>query len=142
MTALSDSIASVRAMQPLKFTGRACELRGLTVLVDDLPLPVGSLVRIGATLGEIVGFSRERAIVMLLGQSGGIRPGDSVVGEQVAQMVGVGHQMLGRVLNGLGQPIDGKGALRLTSPRLLSPRPLSAMERKRITEPLFTGIRA
>ena len=142
MNLLADAIESVRAMQPLKFTGRAADLRGLTVLVDDLALPIGSLVRIGSTLGEIVGFSRERAIVMLLGQSGGIRPGDSVVGEQVAQMIGVGRQMLGRVLNGLGQPIDGKGPLRLTSPRPLSPRPLGPMERKRITLPLFTGIRA
>ncbi len=142
MNMLADAIASVKAMQPLKFTGRAADLRGLTVLVDDLALPVGSLVRVGGTLGEIVGFSRERAIVMLLGQAGGIRPGDAVVGEQVAQMLGVGRQMLGRVLNGLGEPIDGKGPVRLTSPRPLSPRPLGAMERKRISEPLFTGIRA
>ncbi len=142
MTMLADAIASVKAMQPLKFTGRAADLRGLTVLVDDLALPVGSLVRVGGTLGEIVGFSRERAIVMLLGQAGGIRPGDSVVGEQVAQMLGVGRQMLGRVLNGLGEAIDGKGPVRLSSPRPLSPRPLGAMERKRISEPLCTGIRA
>ena len=119
---------------------------GLTLLVDDLPLPTGTLVRIGARgadkLGEIVGFDRDRAIVMLLHQSGGIRPGDTVSGAQVAPLAPVGARLLGRIVDGLGRPIDSSGAVQETFSRPIDPEPLGPMERARITQPLHTGVRA
>jgi flagellum-specific ATP synthase len=150
VTVLASHLQTLEGMQPMRLTGTVAALRGLTLLVDDLPAPVGALVcvRQGSTplappiWGEIVGFTREHAIVMLLGQTGGIRVGDRVTAEQVAQTAPVGASMLGRVVDGLGRPIDGRGPLAETSPQPLHPRPVTAMRRRRIIEPLHTGIRA
>lgn len=146
---LRGAIDTIRELQPMRLIGTVAAVRGLSVIVDDLPMPVGSLVRIfSATgdrevvFGEIVGFTREQAIVMLLGQSTGIRPGDRVAGDQAAQTAGVGEHLLGRVINGLGQPIDDRGPIAETLPRPLSPEPIVAMKRSRISRPLYTGVRA
>ena len=96
----------------------------------------------GRRLGEVVGFDHDQAIVMLLGQTGGIRVGDGVTGLQTAQTVDVSNTMLGRVINGIGEPIDHGGPIRDAIPRAISPEPVGAMRRARITEPMYTGIRA
>ncbi|MBY0113914.1 MAG: FliI/YscN family ATPase [Phycisphaerales bacterium] len=150
MTTLAGAIATVRRTQPMLVIGQVVSIRGMTVLVEDLPLPVGSLVSIrsragvehAVTFGEVVGFTREHAVVMLLGQTGGIRAGDRVFGEQSSPTVGVSRQMLGRVLDGLARPIDNAGPILDTHPVPLSPDPVSAMKRRRISQPLATGIRA
>ena len=150
MSALATQIESVALSMPIEVTGVVGSLKGLTVLVDDLPLPVGSLVAFRSRdpgdrdrrFGEIVGFDRDQAIVMMLGQTGGIRVGDRVVGLQAAQTVPAGGAMLGRVVDGLGRPIDERGPIADGLPRPLSPAPIGAMRRRRITEPLHTGIRA
>jgi FliI/YscN family ATPase len=150
VTALAQEFETLASFVPMRITGTVSALRGLTVLVDDLPLPVGSLVsvrthhlRAGETnLGEVVGFTREHAIVMMLGQTVGVRVGDRVVGEETAQTVRVGRHLLGRVIDGLGRPIDGKGPVRDAAPRPINPRPLGAMARRRVKEPMRTGVRA
>jgi flagellum-specific ATP synthase len=140
----------------MRVEGVVAALRGLTVLVDDLPLPVGSLVGVGAswrggssddeesqaTMGEVVGFAREHAIVMLLGQTTGIRAGDRVVGLQTAQTAPVGDRLLGRVVNGLGRPIDALGPIHETVALPIHPEPLSPLRRRRITQAMHTGVRA
>lgn len=146
MSVLAAPLETLARVQPMRIVGTVGALRGLTLLVDDLPLPVGSLVRVGGSQrgvpGEVVGFTREHAIVMLLGQTTGIRVGDPVAGEQSAPTVRVGARLLGRVIDGLGRPIDGKGPILDTVARPLSPEPIRAMERRRITEPMHTGVRA
>lgn len=155
MSLLSAPLETLSRLEPMEITGRVAALRGLTVLVDDLPLPLGSLVRIerpgsrmgdaaaaSAALGEIVGFSGSQAIVMTLGSTTGITPRDRVVGLHAAQTVGVGEGLLGRVVDGLGRPIDGGGPVLDTLPRLIDPQPISAMQRRPIDEPIYTGMRA
>ena len=151
MSALSGAISVVRRTQPLRVEGSVAALRGMSLDCDDLPVPVGSLVCVrcgahaadsGRIYGEVVGFSREHAIVMLLGQAGGIRVGDRVVAEQASPTVQVGRAMLGRVINGLGVPIDQGAILRDTVPVALSPEPITPMKRRRITQALATGVRS
>ncbi|MGD9689588.1 MAG: FliI/YscN family ATPase [Phycisphaerales bacterium] len=164
MSVLEAQFRTVAALEPIEVTGRVSALRGLTVHVRDLPLPVGSLVAFpavgvmgaawardadeaatagdGTRHGEIVGFSGAETIVMMLGATTGIRPGDRVVALHAAQTVGVGRALLGRCIDGLGRPIDGLGAIHDTEPREVDPRPIGAMRRERITEVMQTGIRA
>ncbi|MCE2653737.1 MAG: FliI/YscN family ATPase [Planctomycetaceae bacterium] len=162
MSIFASSLHTAAAVQPIQVTGRVAALRGLTVLVHDLPLPVGSLVRLPrltadvalsaslgvpepdefSTLGEVIGFSGQQAVVMMLGPVGGIRSGDPVVGIQSTRTVGVGPSMLGRVVDALGRPIDGKGPLHDLTPRELDPAPLPPLSRSRVTQPLATGVRA
>lgn len=166
MTSLAAAMGTIEKVQPMLVIGTVAALRGLTVLVEDLPLPIGSLVSIrppgwspprgrpephdaaslaalrDAVLGEVVGFTREHAMVMLLGQTTGIRAGDRVAGEQVAQTVQAGTRMLGRVFDGLARPIDDLGPVPETTPRPLNPDPITPLKRKRISQPMTTGLRA
>lgn len=136
-------------MQPVRITGRVSAVRGMSVLVQDLPLPVGALVELpraeadgGRAHGEVVGFQGPTAIVMMLGSTGGVRAGDAVVGVRAGQTVPVGDAMLGRCIDGLGRPIDGLGPIGGTRPRPLDPGPLPALRRRRISKALYTGVRA
>ncbi len=143
MSVLGEHINAIGTFQPLGISGVVAAVRGLTVNVDDLPVPVGSLVRIaGSAEGEVIGFTRDQAIVMLMAQAGGIRAGAKVEACETTRSGRVGASLLGRVINGLGQPIDGKGPIRDTSRRPLSPPPIQALSRARIDQPLRTGVRA
>jgi flagellum-specific ATP synthase len=147
MSVLSAAINTTRILQPARVTGRVSALRGMTILVTDLPLATGSLVafpRAGdqSSLGEVVGFSGQHAVCMMLGQSLGIRPGDPVVGLQAMASVNVSDQLLGRCIDGLGRPIDGLGPVHDVQPRAVEPEPIVALRRRRVTKPLYTGIKA
>ncbi|MFG0251591.1 MAG: FliI/YscN family ATPase [Phycisphaerales bacterium JB038] len=145
MTALAAEIEALAAVQPLEIRGRVETVRGLTVLVSDLPLPVGATVRVrtaeGSASGEVIGFDRGRAIVMMHGAAAGIREGDVTVGDEPLQTVPVGADLVGRVVNGFLAPIDGGRPIRAGSRRPLLPAPLSPLKRRLIAEPLATGVR-
>ncbi len=144
MSVLASEFDTLAGLLPMRIVGRVAELRGLTVLVDELPLPVGALVEVGAgrSPGEVVGFTKHRSCVMMLGGLTGIRPGDVVEGVTAAPVGPVGGALLGRVVNALGKPIDGGEPIVADAQRALSPPPIGAMDRARITQPLRTGVRA
>ena len=144
MNLLSRESALVDGAAPLGIRGRVRRVRGMGLRASDLPAPVGSLVRIGAqgdTLGEVVGFDDDETIVMLLSQTTGIIPGAPIVLERIRQSAPTGDWLLGRVVDGLGRPIDDLGAGRDPEERPLDAAPVGAMRRTRITEPLRTGVR-
>jgi len=140
------TLATIDRIQPLELTGTVAEVRGLSVLVDDLPLPVGGIVEIVSgqqrRVGEVVGFDDEQTIVMLMGFTHGIRRGDRVIGKQSAAVAPVGPDMLGRVFDALGRPVDGQGAIRETFGRPVQPDPIDPMRRVPIDAPLGTGVKA
>lgn len=149
MTTLAAAFQTVHAAQPIKLSGRVATLRGLSVLVEDLPTPVGTLVRLGrqdatreAALGEVVGFTREHTIVMLLGQAAGLRAGDPAMALQAAPTVPASEALLGRCVNALGKPIDEGRAIVGATPVPLNPEPITALRRAIIRDPLHTGVRA
>src|SRR5204863_9656555 len=129
--------------------GRVTELIGLVVRATAPGARVGELVIIertrgGRLLAEVVGFQGEEVVLLPLGNADGIGP-DSVVrptGRPFA--IRCGPSLLGRVIDGLGEPIDGKGALDdakldLWAVERAAPDPL---RRKRVTEALPLGVRA
>ena len=150
MSVLTPEIDRLRAAEPLGFVGRVASVNGLSVAVDDLPLPVGAIVRIGAetnadgtaSLGEGAGCVGGRAMGMTYGGLDGGRPGAPVALVSSSPIVGVGDALLGRGVTGLGEPIDGKGPLRERVGRLLNAPPLGPLERARVVEPVRTGVRA
>lgn len=149
MIALREAAAMLTHVQPMRVRGTVAAARGLTLLVEDFPAPVGTLVSIRpaggggvTTFGEVIGFTKEQSVVMPLQQTGGVRRGDLVVAEQASPVVSVGRCMLGRVVDGLGRPIDDSPRPRAGSARPLNPEPLKALRRRRVTEPLLTGVRA
>ncbi len=150
MTLLDSHIEMLEAAAPMELTGRIAEVRGLSLRVADLPVPIGAMVRIASRTtpndpgidGEVVGFDRDQTIIMALGATTGIRAGDPVIAQQFARTVRVGDSLLGRVLDGMGRPIDGLGPLHDTVVRPLVPDPIDPLNRPLIDTPLATGVRA
>ncbi len=147
MSVLAPQIESLRRSSAMRFVGRVSAVRGMLLLVDELPLPIGALVDIdatggGETLGEVVGFADGKTMVMMLGGTDGIRAHDKVSGQQAAQTTPVGERLLGRIVDGLARPIDEKGPILDTVGRPLDPEPTIALDRARITESIRTGVRS
>ncbi len=131
-----------------RIAGRIRRIVGLLVEVTPMSLPVGSICAIHSRLSkqtieaEVVGFREDATLLMALGEMRGVGPGDLVESVNTQQVVPVGQHLLGRVLNGLGEPMDGKGPLFATATRPVYADPPDPVMRPRIVEPLPTGIRA
>jgi flagellum-specific ATP synthase len=149
MSLLTEQLRILDHAAPLELRGTVAQVRGLALRVDDLPAPIGAMVTIrgknaSASVldGEVVGFEHEQAIVMPLGSTTGVRRGDRVIAEHFTPFVRVGESLLGRVLDGMGRPIDGKGPLSDTVVRPLRSEPVDPLDRPLINQPLATGVRA
>lgn len=127
--------------------GTVTKVAGLTVESNGPLLGLGELCGINLrdgrrVLAEVVGFRDDRIILLPLEHIEGISPGDSVTARSTPRYIKLSESILGRVLNGLGEPIDNKGPLGGKDKKPLdtgSPAPLS---REKITEPLSLGIRS
>ena len=133
--------------------GRVSDLIGLIVEATGLEAEVGEVcdVRTGRDGGsgawttipaEVVGFRSGRTLLMPLGEMHGIGPGDVVTATGRRVSVEVGDALLGRVLDGLGTPIDGGPALDDVRERPIVGAPPSPLERPRITDRVTLGVRA
>jgi flagellum-specific ATP synthase len=148
MTTLLDNyIQQVRTVEPKAVRGRVDSVRGLTVRVVDLPVPVDSAVEImtdqGVAIpGQVVGFESQYAMVMALGPLEGIARGNFVNAKSTAQRVVCSPMLVGRVIDALGRPLDGKGPIKMPEMRPINVRSVDCMKRVPINEPIGTGIRA
>lgn len=128
--------------------GRATRVVGLVIEASGLDIALGELCRISSlsdessVLAEVVGFHDRGVLLMPLGGLEGVHPGSIVEPLGRSFGVDVGPGLLGRVLNGLGQPIDDKGSLGETVRVPLSADPVNPLVREMIDEPLATGVRA
>ena len=93
---------------------------------------------------EVVGFTQEEVLLSPLGEMTGIGPSSEVIPTHLPLHIKVGPQLLGRILNGLGEPLDveTKGPLNCTETYPVIQAPPDPVKRKRITEPLSVGVRA
>src|SRR5207244_4023309 len=120
---------------------------GLVVISDGPAAAVGDFCEIQAAdkrriRAQVVGFREGRVLLMPLEETGGLQPGDTVVARPEAARVEVGPQLLGRVLDGFGKPIDGGPSIEPEALYDLYATPPGPLEREHITEPLVTGVRA
>lgn len=139
-----DKIRQVDA-SPLE--GRVEEVLGFIVKAHNPGLNIGSSCKIVNSDGEelkaeVVGLKGESVMVMPLGEIRGIGPGSLVKKSAERASVGVGRKMLGRTLNGLGEPIDGKGPLEIEQQIGLYTDPINPLHRRRIDAPLDVGVKA
>jgi flagellum-specific ATP synthase len=101
--------------------------------------PKGDISKVRA---EVLGFRDNKVLLMPLGEFRGIAPGSRVVTRQESALIGVGKRLLGRVIDGLGNPIDGKGPIQIDEEYPIYKNPMNPLLRKRISRPLDIGIRA
>ncbi len=131
----------------VKHFGKVTQVVGLVIESAGPAVSIGRLCNIenrdnGETIkAEVVGFRDDRILLMPLGTVRGITPGAIVTSTSEQLRVPVGPELIGRVLSGLGQPIDGKGPLRTVTTRSLDAEPIPALQRNRISEPLRTGVK-
>ncbi len=131
----------------IRSCGIVQEVIGMVIEGLGPGVPVGGICSVevkGADIlqAEAVGFRKNRVLLMPLGDMRGIEPGSKIwVREQEAR-VGVGQGLLGRILDGTGSSIDGKGPINPTKQYPLYATPLNPMERPRIDTPVDVGVRA
>lgn len=139
--------AELAGASMLQRTGKVTEVVGTLMRVSGLDACLGELCDVLDDQGrrlqsaEVVGFSGERSILSPFGPLLGVKGGTRVVGLGQLLSVPVGEALLGRVIDGLGQPIDGKGPLHGEGSRPVFAAPPTPMERALIERPLATGVK-
>jgi flagellum-specific ATP synthase len=139
--------SALREVSLLDCQGYVVRVSGLTVESTGPTVGLGELcgihIRDGRrVLAEVVGFHHDHLILLPLEHIEGISPGDTVTARITSRYITLSESILGRVVNGLGEPIDNKGPLTGTDKKTLdasSPPPLS---REKITKPLALGMRS
>jgi flagellum-specific ATP synthase len=167
---LDDLDACAGARLPLENQGKLVRVAGLVLEAAGLRLPVGAVCEIHSetrlestpVLAEVVGFAGDRAYLMPTAEVHGLSSGARVVprtipinppilgrpnhpwrrSEDRTRHLPVGSGLLGRVVNAQGEPLDRKGPLQHVRSEPLARRPINAMERDPVRQPLDTGVRA
>lgn len=141
-------IKAVNDMETVQMKGKITKVIGLVMESEGPSINLGELCHVYPRTeapplpAEVVGFRENRVLLMPLGEMQGIGPGSEVVSSQRLLQVKVGKGLLGRVLDGLGNPIDGKGPLISDCDYSIQKAPPAALSRRRICEAVSVGIRA
>lgn len=139
---------ALRQTTPYAFIGRVQEMVGLVITSRGPEGAVGRICEIEMPppeepiTAEVVGFRQGQVLLMPQGEVRGIRPQARVMLQTQEAAVQVGKSLLGRVLDGLGRPLDDKGRLNAPLAYPLYAKPLNPVQREKIREPLDVGIRA
>jgi flagellum-specific ATP synthase len=141
-------LSALSAADPFQQVGKVTQIIGLLIESRGPRANIGDLCYIKSPDGdlalaaEVVGFRHNQSLLMPLGEMHGIGPGCAVVSARRTLKIGVGPQILGRILDGLGNPIDGKGPLIATEEYPLHAAPPPPLSRRRIFDKISVGIRA
>lgn len=141
-------ISAVERTDPIKTNGKVTQVIGLIVEALGPASNLGELCYIYPSNGgrkiqaEVVGFRENKVLLMPLGELQGIGPGCEVVATGSSFSVNVGPRLLGRIVDGLGNPMDGLGIPEYEAEYNVSASPPNPLDRKRITEPLAMGVKA
>ena len=145
---LDGLLRRIQETQVIRNHGRVVQLIGLVIESEGPLTAVGEICRIesarhdGSTLAEVVGFRNHHVLLMPLGEIHGIHPGSEVIALGTSLRVPVGESLKGRVIDGLGRPLDGLGDLETDDAINLNAPPPHPLKRQRIRNTFRTGIKA
>src|SRR4051794_2829632 len=145
---LEEAVLAIREADLHRRTGRVIDLIGLITEATGLEAEVGEVCTIETGRGrasvpaEVVGFRQGRTLLMPLGEPTGIGPGSKVVATGQPLKVDVSDALLGRALDGLGRPLDGKGPIPNTHWYPAEAAPPDPLSRPRIHERVSLGVRS
>lgn len=149
MINLSEYKNIINTTDTFRPIGKVLQVIGLTIEADGPESSIGDLCHIYNKLGdkdfipaEVVGFREEKILLMPLDSMEGLKPGAVVINTNDPIKVKVGPGLLGRVLDGLGNPIDGLGEIRSNTYRNTQANVINPMLKKPIDEVLSFGIRS
>lgn len=132
----------------IEYTGKVTRVVGLTIESDGPKANIGDLCKILSAgededmYAEVVGFKDNKVLLMPFGHMKGIGPGSTVISEGRTLSVSVGEGLIGRILDGLGIPMDDKGPIDYEDEYPVENVPPNPLSRKRIAEPMPLGIKA
>lgn len=132
----------------VKKCGRVNRVTGLIIEGIGPAVPIGTTCTLYSSDrrhqvdAEVVGFRDNRVLLMALSHLGGIEPGSLIESREEAPTFNVSPGLLGRVLDGNGQPLDGKGPVPIGTDYPIHGRPINPLERARLRQPLDVGIQA
>lgn len=138
----------IRSTSTVKHFGKVTRVVGLVIESQGPAVSIGRLCNIenfdngSKVQAEVVGFTDNRLLLMPLGPITGITPGAIVTSTAEQLRIPVGPELIGRIIDGLGRPIDNKGPIYSTVTRSISSEPLPALSRRPIETVLLTGIKA
>jgi flagellum-specific ATP synthase len=138
---------AVTKAQPMQATGAVSRVVGLTVVASGPAMPVGETCTLLSSDGRkrvavVIGFRENEIILQPLGHTDGISPGDIVIARGCCLEVPVGPGLIGRIIDGVGNPIDGRGPILGTARRAILAEPPPALGRQPISRILETGIKS
>ena len=140
-------IDSIPGMDLTPWTGRVTQMVGLLIASRGPMASIGDFCEVHASGGriircQVIGFRDGQVLSIPLEEIDGLQLGDRIVARRNDALLRVGPDLLGRVLDGFGRPIDEGPPIHATGAYPLYGPPPSPMDRENITEPLTTGIRA
>ncbi|RMF93401.1 MAG: flagellar protein export ATPase FliI [Nitrospinota bacterium] len=145
---LARYLPLLESIEPMKAQGTVSDVIGLVIEGKGPAASIGEMCDIyprstsTPIKAEVVGFKGQHILLMPLGDMHGVHPGSLIINRGERATVKVTPALQGRVLDGLGHPIDGQGPLRGVSEYPLYAQPLNPLRKNRITVPLDVGIRA
>lgn len=145
---IDKNLKRISNLDLIKLNGKVTDVIGLVIVSVGPNVSLGEVCTIVNKSGhevckcEVVGFREGKVLSIALGEVHEISPKCEIIASGKMFTVGVGKELLGRVIDGLGNPIDGKGEIKVSSFRSLHREPPNPLERKRINSVLQTGVRA
>lgn len=145
---LGSLLANLEEMELTTVNGRITETVGMLIKAIVPHVKIGEVClvkREGEPLRtEVVGFTRDEVFLSPLGEMTGIGPSSEVIPTRLPLHIKVGPQLLGRILNGLGEPLDAasKGPLELNETYPVLQSPPDPLKRQRVSQPISVGIRS
>ena len=144
---LAPYFSALDAIPSLRWTGQVTEVSGLLIESRGPAAAIGDFCEVAAAGGrrirtQVIGFRNNRVLSMPLEEIDGLQLGDEVAARSEDARVEVGTDLLGRVIDGFGKPMDGGPPIAAEEAYSLHGAPVSPLEREHITQPLVTGVRA
>ncbi len=138
----------INETETIKVNGKVTDVIGFIIVSIGPNVSLGEVCTVIDKNGnevckaEVVGFKEGKVLSIALGEIHNISPSCEIIASGKSFSIGVGEKLLGRVLDGFGNPIDGKGEIEYSSIRKVFREPPNPLTRDRISEPLQTGVRA
>ena len=144
---LDDALSAIEHIQLTRVSGRLVRVNGLLIECVGCRLAVGQRCRIEinercATMAQVVGFNRDVTYLMPFHPLTGWHAGARVFPAEKQEKLLIGERWLGRVINGLAEPLDGKGILLGDTPLPQQLPRIQPLTRQPVTTPLDVGVRA
>jgi len=147
MTLFRPQLDALGHVMLFRVVGTVHAVSGLSIAASDLSLPVGSLCRIESGGGvtshaEVIGFDGDHTLLMPLGSVAGVARGDRIENLASAPRLACSPQLLGRVIDGFGRPMDGGGEIPVETYRRIDAKSPAPLDRRNIRDPIATSVRA